>query len=296
VTSEVIAARTFQSLYVWLDLAFLVAFIVLLVWSRRYQALVVGVAGGIIYFVVDYGIFFRLLGTRSVAGASPFWLLLWLSISYGVTNFAWIWLWLDRDGRALEWSLFIMGGWLFVALLSQQLGYDATPISISRGTGQYHGVMALIMFLGYGGLCAYNLRPAAGWRRRSKPGAPAAERSATPGRAPLLGILAIGILVQFSWETILAISGIRTFHWNTLIVNSLLETNMGLPYLYLIHRAVARRWDEGLRRVGGGSLALAPGPATSSQDPATSGQDPAVAASASAPNTPARSPSPGETM
>jgi hypothetical protein len=29
--------------------------------------------------------------------------------------------------------------------------------------------------------------------------------------------------------------------WNTLVVNSLIETNMGLPYLYLIHRALKKR-------------------------------------------------------
>jgi len=111
-STEVVAARTMQSLYIWLDLAFLVIFVVVLVWSKRYQALVAGVAGGIIYFLVDYGIFFRLLGTRVVHGADPLWFLLWLSLSYGLTNFAWIWLWLDRDKRALEWSLFIVSGWL----------------------------------------------------------------------------------------------------------------------------------------------------------------------------------------
>ncbi|MFQ9871929.1 MAG: hypothetical protein ACLRVT_02565 [Oscillospiraceae bacterium] len=60
-------------------------------------------------------------------------------------------------------------------------------------------------------------------------------------------ILAIGILVQFGWEAVLAITGIRNQSLQTLIVNSLLETNLGLPYLFLIHRAVNRRWDEALR-------------------------------------------------
>jgi hypothetical protein len=232
--TEVIAARTMQSLYIWLDLAFLVAFISVLVYTRRYQALIAGLIGGLVYFAVDYGIFYGALGTRTVTGAPTLWFLLWLSMSYGLTNIAWIWLWLDRDGRAVEWSVFIITGWLSIALLSQQLGYDAVPISIQRGTGQYHGVMALLMFLGYGGLCVYNIRQ----REKSK-------------RAPILWILAIGILVQLSWEAILAISGIRNLSWNTLIVDSLLETNMGLPYLYLIHRVITGRWDEALRNTAG---------------------------------------------
>jgi len=231
-TSEVIAARTMQSLYIWLDLAFLSIFVAVLFYSKRHQAIIAGLLGGILYFVVDYGIFYRLLGTRSVVGADPFWFLLWLSFSYGLTNFAWVWLWLDRDGRALEWSLFVVTGWLFVALCSQNLGYDTVPIAIRRGTSDYHGVMALLLFLGYGSLCFYNIRQKHGGRR-----------------VPLLWILAIGILVQFSWEAVLALSGIRNLSVHTLIVNSLLETNMGLPYLYLIHRVVTHRWDERLQPV-----------------------------------------------
>jgi hypothetical protein len=230
--AQLIAARTMESLYIWLDLAFLLAFAVVLVWSRRYQALIAGLAGGVIYFVVDYGIYYRVLGTRVIHGADPFWFLLWLSLSYGLTNFAWIWLWLDRDKRAVEWSIFIVAGWIWVAVMSQILGYDSTPISIMRGTTDYHGIFALLLFLGYGGLCLYNIRQ----RDDAK-------------RAPLLWILAIGILVQFSWEAVLAVSGIRNLSWATLIVNSLLETNMGLPYLYLIHRWTAKRWDERLSPV-----------------------------------------------
>ena len=221
-----------QSLYIWLDLGFLVIFLSVLAYFRRYQAIVVGLLGGILYFLVDYGIFYRLLGTRTVAGADPFWFLVWLSMSYGLTNFAWIWLWLDRDRRTLEWSLFVVTGWLFVALFSQNLGYDDTAISIHRGTAGYHGVMALLMFVGYGLLAIYNIRQRDEQRRM-----------------PLLWILACGIIVQLSWETVLALAGIRNLSWNTLIVNSLLETNMGLPYLYLMHRAVSRRWNEGLERV-----------------------------------------------
>jgi len=99
---EVIATRTMQSLYIWLDLAFLLAFLVLLLYSRRYQAVTAGLLAGILYFAIDYGIFYRVLGTREVRGAEPFWFLLWLSMSYGLTNLAWIWLWLGRDNRIRE--------------------------------------------------------------------------------------------------------------------------------------------------------------------------------------------------
>lgn len=231
---EVIAARTMNALYIWLDLLFLMTVLGILIWTRRYQAILVGLLGGLLYFVVDYGIFYQWLGTRQVVGADPFWFLLWLSMSYGFTNFVWIWLWLDRDGHALEWSLLIVSGWFATALLSQNFGVGFPEISILRGTNSYHGVMALLLFVGYALLCVHNLRC-----------------QDPRNKAPLFWILAIGILVQFGWEFVLLISGIRNQSLQTLVVNSLLETNMGLPYLYLIHRALGRRWNEALQPVCG---------------------------------------------
>jgi hypothetical protein len=227
--TEVIAARTMNSLYIWIDIIFLFLLLGVLIYTKRCQAIIVGLCAGVLYFIVDYGIFYLALGTREVTGASTFWFLLWLSMSYGFTNFVWIWNWLSRDGRALEWSLFIVAGWLCTALLSQNFGKDFSQISIIRGTASYHGVMALLLFIGYGILCVYNIRQ----KDKSK-------------KAPILWILAIGILVQFGWEFVLAITGIRNVSLNTIIVNSLLETNMGLPYLYFIYRAINKKKDKQL--------------------------------------------------
>ncbi len=194
------------------------------------MACIVGLLGGVIYFIVDYGIFYALLGTREVVGANPFWFLLWMSMSYGFTNFAWIWLWLDRDGKRLEWSVIIIAGWLCTAMLGQNFGQDFPVVSVLRGTGSYHGVMALLLFVGYAILCVQNIRA-----------------KTQEEKAPILSILIIGILVQGAWEFVLLITGIRPPGITTLVVNSLVETNMGLPYLYWIHKAVGKRWGEDLR-------------------------------------------------
>jgi hypothetical protein len=220
---EVVAARTLNALYVYLDVVWLVIFGAILLWQRKRTAFLAGLAGGVLYFVVDYGIFYQLLGTRVVQGADPFWFLLWLSFSYGFTNIAWIWLLLDRDGRGVEWSLLVILGWITVALLSQNFGASFAIITIRRGTGSYHGVMALILAVGYGWLIVRNLR-------------------AAPGRrVNLLWLLAIGIGVQLSWELILLITGIRPAGLAPLVINSLIETNLGMPYFYMIHEAVERR-------------------------------------------------------
>src|SRR5690606_11764529 len=188
-TVDFTVARTFTSLYIVLDLAWLVIFAAILLYFRRRRAVVVGLAMGVVYFLVDYGVFYQLLGTRQITGADPVWFLLWLSLSYGFTNFAWIWLLLDRDGHAVEWSLLPILGWLTVGQLSSNFGHGFAEISISRGVGTYHGVMAAILLVGYVVLIVRKL----------------AKRDSVN----ILWLLAIGVGVQFAWEACLLISGIR---------------------------------------------------------------------------------------
>jgi hypothetical protein len=219
-------ARTFSSLYILLDIVWLLVFIALLIYFKRRLAVVVGLSAGLLYFLVDYGIFYRLLGTRQVDGADTFWFLLWMSISYGFTNFAWIWLLLDRDGHAVEWSLLPILGWMVVGQLSSNFGAGFPQISISRGTGSYHGIMALILCIGYLYVIFKKIKG--------------------KERVNILWLMAIGIGVQFAWEACLLISGIRLPLWQPLVVDSLIETNLGIPYLYYIHKRVTRRWKEDL--------------------------------------------------
>jgi hypothetical protein len=217
---EISAARSFNLLYIYLDLTWLLIFCGLLWFTRRRTALVVGLLAGVLYFLVDYGIFYLVLGTRVVTGASTFWLLLWMSATYGITNFAWIWLLLDRDEHSLEWSLLIISAWLTIALLSQNFGTNFPVLTTDRGTNNYHGIMAAIMFVGYFLVILKNLR-----------GTPA-------GRIAILPLLAIGIGVQFSWEAVLLVTGIRPTQTMPMIVYSLIETNLGLPYMYFIHKTI----------------------------------------------------------
>lgn len=61
---EIVAQRMFQPIYILLDSVFLVALCAMLFFRRRYLTLLFGLFGGILYFVVDYGIFHLWLGTR----------------------------------------------------------------------------------------------------------------------------------------------------------------------------------------------------------------------------------------
>lgn len=228
---EVIPSRELNLLYIVLDIIFLTFFLALLIYQKKFTTVVWALAAGLLYFIVDYGIFYLALGTRSVEGANTAMFLFWLSMSYGITNFAWIWLWMKKDRHLFEWSLLIVAWWVTCPLLSQNFGGEAT-IFISRGTGSYHGVMAAIMFVGYALLCVYNLRQT----EKSK-------------KINILWLLIIGILVQFCWEASLLITGIRAPGFGPLIVNSLIETNLGMPYVYMLFVWITKNYTEDLKKI-----------------------------------------------
>ncbi|MBQ9239350.1 MAG: hypothetical protein IJ191_08590 [Treponema sp.] len=237
--NEIIARRQFTPLYLWLDIAFLVLYAALLLWKKKYATVLVGLCMGMLYMMVDYGIFHLATHSRSISeGHSLFWVLLWMSMSYGFTNFTWIWLWISKDERLFEWSFLILSWWFCCPLIASVGAGNGTPIIIQRTTGAYHGYMAIILFVGYAALVLYNL-----WQKEST------------RRIHIPWLLAIGILVQFGWEAGLLIGGIRSAGFETiaeklrpLIVNSLLETNLGMPIIYALYIAYSRRCTEQLRR------------------------------------------------
>ena len=237
--TDIIARRQFAPLYIWLDIAFLCVFLALLLMKKKYMTVLVGLVMGVVYMLVDYGIFHLVCHSRTISeGHSLFWVLLWMSVSYGFTNFTWIWLWLSKDEHLFEWSLLILGWWFCCPLLTQTFAPDAAVIVIQRTTGAYHGYMAAILFAGYLGAICYNLR-----------------QTAPEKRMHLAWLLAIGVGVQLGWEAGLLLGGIRSAGFasfgeklRTLVVNSLLETNLGMPYVYCIFIAYTRRFTERLGR------------------------------------------------
>ena len=234
---ELIARRQFVPAYIALDTVFLLVLAGLLLWKKRRMVALVGGIMGVVYFIVDYGVFHLICHSRSIEGGSLFWTLLWMSMSYGFTNFAWIWMALDKDEYLIEWSLLILCWWFCCPMLAQLIGFGQMPIVIQRTTGAYHGWMAAILFVGYLLAVVRNL-----------------GESDRKCRIDLLRLLAIGIAAQFAWEAALLLGGIRSAGLDfaeklrPLIVNSLRETNLGMPYVYLIFVALTRRFTPALAR------------------------------------------------
>lgn len=236
--TEIVAQRVFNPLYIYLDIAFLLFFLGLLIYKRKYLTTIFALFGGVLYMIVDYGIFHLALHTRTIVGGDLFWVLLWMSMSYGITNFAWIWLWFSKDKRLFEWSLLIMVWWISAPMLAATFGQSFEPILIQRTTGSYHGYMALILFLSYASAIVYNLIQ----KQKEK-------------RFPLLWMLIIGILAQLGWEFSLLIGGIRSAEIadfgqkiTTLVVNSLLETNLGAVPIFCIFVLITKKFTEDCKK------------------------------------------------
>lgn len=228
--------RNLNLTYIILDTIFLIIFIGLLIYKKRYQTVIWSFIGGILYFVVDYGLFHLVGQTRTITfnGESSETItalvLLWMSMSYGITNFAFIWLCLRKDKYLKEWLLMIIGWWLVAPTLSAM--NESYPIMTSRTTGSYHYIMGVILVIGYISLIIYNL-------------------VSKKKMINLLWLNLIGISVQLGWELSLLINGIRPMNSDsimTLIINSLIETNLGMPYIYLIFIGVNKFLNEDLTK------------------------------------------------
>ena len=235
---DITPTRNFNLLYIILDSIFILFLLIMLVVKKRYFTTLFALFGGVLYFIVDFGYFYLLSHSRQimiddviqndlVTGL----ILFWMSMSYGITNFAFIWLCLRKDKHLKNWLMLIIGWWLMVPLVASLGGPN--NIQTFRTTNQYRSYMAILLVIGYGGLLIYNLLT------KKK-------------QIQLLWLNLIGISVQFSWEFALLIHGIRPMNGNsisTIIVNSLLETNLGMPYIFLIFLCINRYISEDLKKV-----------------------------------------------
>lgn len=232
---EIIAQRVFSPLYIILDSIFILLFLTALLIRKRYMTVLFALFGGVLYMIVDYGIFHLALHTRSIEGGSMFWVLLWMSMSYGITNFGLIWIWLNKDEHFIEYTAAVWIWWICCPLIADMGSGEL--IKIQRTTGAYHGFMAVFMAVSYFALIVYNLLQ----KDRDK-------------RFRIVWLFVLGVLAQLGWEVGLLIGGIRSAEFEpfqkfmTLVTNSLVETNLGLPALYCIYLLLTSRFTENLRK------------------------------------------------
>lgn len=252
-TDYVQPTRHFSLSYIIIDSLCLLLFLYLLFRKKKYVTLLWSLFGGILYWIVDYGYFYLISHSREISitisgntqvasSLVTSLVLLWMSLSYGILDFAFIWLWLKKDEDRKEFTWLIIAYWCTIPLVStifdNSIG-DMIYFTTTRSTGKYHGIMALIMLVGYIVLIIYNL-----------------TRKKTEDKANIARIFLIGFMSQFLWEFFLLVFNIRSSIYEgnmrreimTLLQDSLIETNLGLPYMYFISRFVYSKLDESLKR------------------------------------------------
>lgn len=230
---QITPTRNFNLLYIILDTLFIIILLCLLVYKKRNLTVLFALFGGILYTLVDFGGFYLLSRSRIVFingiqqdALNTFLVLFWMSMSYGITNFIFIWVLISKDKLAKYWLFLIIMWWLICPSIASMGGEN--NITTFRTTTSYHGIMGIILVISYLALIIYIL---------------------ISGKeiVNILYLCLIGISVQFSWEFSLLINGIRPLNENslqTLIINSCLETNLGMPAIYLIYHLINKKYNE----------------------------------------------------
>lgn len=221
-------ARTFDMDFMYLDIAFCAVWMLVLFRRKHTIALWFGLFGALIVFLVDDVLWLRVQQTRFLE--VPFnrdLFLLYFSFTYGMIEFSYITAMFQARSmktRAL-WTLFLYGGWMATALISQHAGIDDRTIQTGRDMSNARVIQVALVAGGYLLLLLlkYTWRP---------------MKSLTFPR--MLYLFLIGILVHFAMEVTLLASGIRPAenYVHVLLFNSLLEFNMGVPILYILWTAI----------------------------------------------------------
>ncbi len=233
-------ARTFDMDFMYLDIAFCAVWMLVLFRQKHTIALWFGLFGALIVFLVDDVLWLRVQQTRFLE--VPFnrdLFLLYFSFTYGMIEFSYVTIMFGAKSMKTKalWTLFLYGGWLATALISQHVGIDDRTIDIGRDMSNARIVQVALTAGGYLLLLVlkYTWRP---------------MKSLTFPR--MFYLFLVGILVHFGMEITLLASGIRPAenYVDVLLFNSLLEFNMGVPILYILWTAVKSMNAPGTNREG----------------------------------------------
>jgi hypothetical protein len=226
-----LVTRTFGTDFIYFDLIFLAIWIGLLIRKKYYSPIRWGLAGWLIYILVDYLLWYRIMGSRHYSGSlSPMLFFLWFCFSPGFVQTSYVIVMFERRNirEVLFWTLLFYCGWTLVGILSRWLTLNDELIRVSRDMGR--GNQRWIM----GSLALLNLLIGVVmvWMKKIK-------------WSDLAYIFLTGTLVELALELCLLIPGIRLEqgHWDfkMMIVNALTEFNCGIVFTYLIWRGLNKK-------------------------------------------------------
>ena len=205
--------RIFDLDYLIFDIILLFLFISIMIIKRKFIPLFVGLLCGILFLIID-GIIWWNTGVREIYPtnlkvAVDF----MMDFSYGLLAFSWVMIMFERNNikEIIFWTALLYGGWFMIATLSQILPLNDIEITTIRHMKHLRIVEISVVLIGY--LLLLFL----GYKYKT-----------------ILFIFWVGTMLSFMMESYLLFTGIRTSGFELLLYDSLILTNQGIPYVYVI--------------------------------------------------------------
>ena len=236
---ESIVIRVFDADFMLFDFAFTLVWIIILYRKGYIKPLLFGLMGIAINFCVDFGIWYSIMGIRTLDGLpvwmSPFAFFVYFSITYGMMQYSYVQVMFTKNPdnpkqmkkERIQLSALFFFGWLFIAYLSIFIPLDDAKVTVARIMTNQRIIEVFVVIAEYCFLAflAYKKKFGVNWR--------------------VIGyIFLVGFFVHFSMEFTLFLPGIRQSSVFDLVFNSLFEFNMGAPLLYLLLNVLVPKIEQ----------------------------------------------------
>jgi hypothetical protein len=194
-----------------------------LIIQRKKTPLIIGFLCGILFLIID-GIIWWNTGVREIYPVNlKIAVDFMMDFSYGVLAFSWVMIMFEQNNlkEIIFWTVFLYGGWFMIASLSQILPFNDTEIITIRHMRHLRVVEISVVAIGYLLLIflRYNYKT-------------------------IFFLFWVGTMLSFMMESYLLFTGIRTSGWEILLYDSLILTNQGIPYLYVVFDKIFPKLKE----------------------------------------------------
>ena len=219
--------RNFEFDYLIFDALFLALYVFFLIRTKRYAALKAGLVCGGLFYLID-GVIWVKTGVREYGLSAP-WIKhptdFMMDVSYGIVAFSWVWIAFERRGvRDIAiWAAALFSGWLAVPAISRLIPLVDDPVMTVRHMAGQVWLQIVVVLAGYVMLIwlRYDLKT-------------------------ILYVFAVGCLLSFMMEFSLLMTRVRPQSVRVLLYETLVLTNQGVPYFFVIRDKIAPWGSKGL--------------------------------------------------
>lgn len=215
--------RVFDLDYLIFDLIFCFLFISILMVQKKIFPFIVGLLCGVLFLIID-GIIWWNTGIREIYPPNlKIAVDIMMDFTYGLLAFSWVMIMFENKNmkEILLWTTLLYGGWFLIASLSQILPLNDTEITTIRHMKRLRIFEISTVVIGY--LLLFIL----GYNYKK-----------------IIFIFWVGTMLSFMMESYLLFTGIRPSGFDLLLYDSLILTNQGIPYLYVIFDKIIPKIKE----------------------------------------------------